>query len=120
MPLHIELHLAAEKIIRIEITEHQIGVGHRRLRAALAIAHRAGIGARAVRPDFEQSERIDPGDAAAAGADLDHVDDRNAHRQTAALAEAIDAVDFEFVGLERLAVVDDAKLGGRAAHVEGK
>ena len=35
-------------------------------------------------------------------------------------AKAIDTIDFEFVSLQRLAVFDDAKLCGRAAHVERK
>ena len=78
--VEIQLHLAAEKIIRIEITEHQISVRDSRLGAALSITHRSRIGARAIRPDFEKAERVDPRDAAAAGAELDHVDDRNTHR----------------------------------------
>ena len=41
----IELHIAAEEKIRIEIAEHQIGIGQRRLAAAFAVARRARIGA---------------------------------------------------------------------------
>ena len=56
---------------------------------------------------------------AAAGADLDHLDDRNAQWQTAALLEAVDARDLKGpVGL-RFQIVDQADLRGRAAHVVG-
>ena len=60
------------------------------------------------------------GDGAAAGADLDQLQGRDAHRQAAALDEAPLARDLEAVGDRRLAVVDDAELGGGAAHVEGQ
>ena len=40
------------------------------------VADRAGIGARAPRADAEHPARVDPRDRAAAGADLDEVDDR--------------------------------------------
>ena len=63
---------------------------------------------------------VDAGQRAAAGADLDHLDHGDAHRQAAALHEAVAAVDLEAARGHRLAVVDDADLGGRAAHVEGQ
>ena len=47
--------------------------------AAPAVADRAGIGAGAARPDLQRADFVEPGDAAAAGADLDDVD----HRQHA-------------------------------------
>src|SRR5687767_2973451 len=50
--VEIELHLAAKKITRIEIAEHEIGVGYRWFRAALPITHGARIGAGAFRTDF--------------------------------------------------------------------
>ena len=116
--LAVEAHLAAEEERRIEIAEHQIGIGHGRLVAALAVAGRPRIGAGAVRPDLEQPERVDPGDAAAAGADLDHLDHRHLDRQAAALLEAVHAVDLEVRRDQGLAVLDQAGLGGGAAHVE--
>ena len=72
----VELHVAAEKVVGVEQAEHEVGVGHRRLRSAAAVAGRAGRGAGAFGTDLEQSQRIGMGDAAAAGADLDHVDRR--------------------------------------------
>ena len=114
----IEAHLAAEKELRVEIAEHQIGIGHGRLVAALPVAGRARIGAGAVRPDLEQPEAVDPGDAAAAGADLDHLDHRHLDRQAAALLEAVLAVDLEICRDQGFAMLDQAGLGGGAAHVE--
>ena len=115
----VELHVAAEEIVGIEQPEHQVGVGDGRLVAAAAVAGRTGIGAGALRADLEQPERVDMGDAAAAGADLDHVDRRDGDRQPAAFLEAVAAVDLEQPGDQRLAVLDQAGLGGGAAHVEG-
>ena len=86
----------------------------------MPVTYRSRVCAGAFRSDFEKAERIDARDAAAAGADLDHVDHRDAHGQTAAFAKTINAVDFELVRLQGLAVFDDTKLGGRAAHIEGK
>ena len=40
----IELHVAAEKIVGIEIAEHEIRIGHRRLVAAAAVGGTAGHG----------------------------------------------------------------------------
>ena len=59
-------------------------------------------------------------DRAAAGADLDHLDHRNAQRQAAAFEKAIDARHFERARGLRLRLVDQADLRGRAAHVEGQ
>ena len=69
-------------------------------RAAAAVAGRAGLGAGAVGPDRDALQRVDAGDRAAAGADLDHLDDRDAHRQAAALQEARGAVDLERARLD--------------------
>ena len=74
----------------------QIGVGHGRLAAAAAVAGRARDRRRRCRgPTVMRFERVDPRDRAAAGADLDHLDDRDAQRQAAALLEAVDARDLE-------------------------
>src|SRR5690242_7989330 len=54
----VEPQAAAEEELRIEIAEQQIGVGHGRLSPATAVAHRAGIGARAVRTNFQQAEAV--------------------------------------------------------------
>ena len=114
----VEAHAAAEEGGRVEVAEHEVGVGHRRLAAAEAVAGRAGIGARRVGADGDESERVDPGDRAAAGADLDHVDHGDAHRQARAALQPVHAVDLELLRDQRLAALDHAELGRRAAHVE--
>ena len=45
---------------------------------------------------------------------------RDADGEAGALLEAVGARDLELAGEERLAAVDDAGLGGGAAHVEGE
>ena len=88
------------------VTSASVTVGNT---AAVGITGRSRIGARALRPDFEQAALIDPGDAAAAGADLDEIERRRRDQPLAGLKARHDA---------RLAVLDDAGLGRRSAHVE--
>ena len=115
----VEWHFTAEEVIWVEVTQDQIGIGHRRFAAAKAVAGRSGVGAGAIWSDLEQAELVDARNAAAASADLDHLDDRHLHRQTAASLEAVDARHLELRGDHRLPLIDDADFGGRAAHVEG-
>ena len=91
----VEGHVAAEEVVGVEDAEQQIGVGDRRLGAALAVAGRARVGAGRLRPDLQQAEVVDPGERAAAGADLDQVDRRHGDREARALLEAVDAGDLE-------------------------
>src|SRR5262249_42592749 len=72
-----------------------------------------------VRTDDDAPERVDARDRAAAGADLDHFDDRDAQRQPAAFEKAVDPRHLEGARGLRLRLVDKADLRGRAAHVEG-
>ncbi len=92
------------------------------LRATEAIGRRSRVGAGAGRPDLQRAARIDPGDRAAAGADLGQVDDRHADRMAGAVHPALGvggAADF-ILGRHRDFVADDhAGLRRRAAHVEG-
>ncbi len=64
----------------------QVGVGDGRLRAAMAVAGRAGPGAGAARPHGQAPAGVDRGDGAAAGADGADLDHREAHRQAVDLA----------------------------------
>ena len=91
----IERHAPARKPGRIDAAEHQIGVGDGRRRAAAPVAGGTRIGPGAVRPDGNPLQPVDPRDRAAAGADLDHLDDRDAQRQPAAFLETVDARDLE-------------------------
>ena len=118
--LHVEGDLSARKPPWIDSPEHDVGVGdggRRRLHAS--VGGGSGVGTGAVGSHRDAPHGVDPGDGAAARPDLHHLDDRNAQRNSAALAEAGFAVDLELAcGLRRV-VADEAYLGGGAAHVEG-
>ena len=116
----VQRHGAAEEVAGVEVAEHQVGVGHRRPLAAAPVARGAGLGARALRAHLGQAHAVDVRDRAAAGADLDELDDRHQERQPAAALEAPHARHLELARDLRLAVVDEADLGGGAAHVEGE
>ena len=118
--LTIERELPAEKKTRVEIAEHEIGIGDRGRDPAAPVTGGTWIGSGAVRPDGESREPVDPRDASASGTDLDHLDDRHFYRQSAAFLEPIAAIDLELESDERLAVIDDARFRRRAAHVEGQ
>jgi hypothetical protein len=114
----VEPHLSAEEEPRIEVAQQQVCVGDGRPVASEPIARRAGIGTGRFRTDGEQAQGVDTRDGAAAHADLDHVDGRRLDRQPGPLDEALRPRDLELVGHERPAVLDQAELGGRPAHVE--
>ena len=106
---------------RVEVAEHQVGVGHRRLGAAAAVAGRPGHGPRRPGADPQRAAGVDPRDAAAAGADLGQVDDGDLDREAGAragAAEAALAADLEVVGDPGRPSAHDARLGRGAAHVE--
>ena len=105
----VETAPAAEKARRIEIAEHEIGVGDRRGRAAGAIAGGAGDGAGALWADMQDAAGIDPGDRAAAGADAGDVEAVQRDRV---------AGDPAAGDQGRLAADDQRDVGAGAAHVE--
>ena len=96
-----------------QAAEHEVGVGDRGLLAAAAVAGRAGVGARALRPDAQRPAAVDPRDRAAAGADRVDVDHRQAHRQ------AGDGALHGEVGLAA-ALGEEERVAARAAHVEAQ
>ncbi len=96
-----------------QAAEHEVGVGDRGLLAAAAVAGRAGLGARALRPDAQRPAAVDPRDRAAAGADRVDVDHRQAHRQ------AGDGALHGEVGLAA-ALGEEERVAARAAHVEAQ
>ncbi len=114
----IQRHAAAEEEAGIVVAQQQVGVGHRGLGAAARVARRPRIGARRMRTDAQQSHLVDRGDRAAAGADLDHVDDRRLDRQAGAFLEAMHARRFHHRRDLGAAVLDQAGLRRGAAHVE--
>ena len=110
----------AGELLRVDATEHDVGIGDGRVRAAAVVARRAGFRTGAFRPHGDAPQGVERGDGAAAGADFDHLDDRDAQRDTAALQEAVDARHLEAARGLRGAVVDQADFGGGAAHVVGQ
>ena len=99
----VELARAAEEIVGVEIAEQQVGVGDRRLRAAMAVAGRARDRAGAFRADLKAC-RVDAGDRAAAGADAGDVE--------AAQRDAL-AGEAALGGQLRLAAGDQRDVGAR-------
>ena len=107
----VERHPAAEEALGVEPAEHDVRVADRRLLAAVPVAGRAGIGARAARADAERAALVDVRDRAAAGADRVHVEHR--HEQRVAADPRVARR-----GLGDPALGDDPDVGRRAAHVE--
>ena len=114
----VQRHAAAEEEAGVVVAEQEVGVGHGRLGASAPVAGRAGRGAGGMRADAEQAHLVDPGDGAAAGADLDHVDHRRLDRQAGALLEAMHPGRLHLGGDGGLAAFDQAGFGRGAAHVE--
>ena len=106
----VERHGAAEEPGRAEPAEDEVGVGVGRLFAAALVGRRTRVGAHALRPVAQAAARVDPGDAAAAGADGDDLD-RGEHDRVAEL-------DRPLVGDAHLTAVHQRDVGAGAAHVE--
>ncbi len=100
---------AAEKALGVEIAQHQIGVGDRRLGAAIAVAGRAGGSTGAQRADMQDAGLIDSGDRAAAGADAGDVEAVERDRVAGDLAPARQG---------RPAGDNQRDVGAGPAHVE--
>ena len=85
----------AEEVVGVQQPEHEVGVGDRRPGAAAAVTDGPGVGARALGPDAQGAGlRVDPRQAAAAGADRLDVD----HAQ-----EEVVLLDHDAVADRRLA-----------------
>ena len=110
----VELHLATEEAPGVQAPQHQVCVGHRGTGSPQPIARRPRIRAGALRPDAQGAAHIDHRDAAAAGADFEDVHHRYLDRQ-----RLVVATDQRSRSGEHLAAIDDARLGGGSAHVEG-
>ena len=98
----------------LSLPSTRFGVRDGGLRAAAAVADGPGLRARALGPDLQGAHLIDPGDAAAARADLHRVDDGEHHGMAARVPAYVVAVAE--LGL---AVLDEVGLGSGAAHIEG-
>ena len=96
---------------RVQVAQHEVGVGHGGQRAALAVAGRAGDGARALRAHLERADLVHARERATACADGLHRHHGQAHREIGQLPLRR--------GLGR-AIADEAHVGGGAAHVESE
>ena len=118
-PGRSQRHLAAGEMTRGDSAHHHVGVGDGRLASAEVIARGARLRPGTFRADREPAQFIDPGDGAAARADLHHVDDRDAQGNSAVLAEAIGPGDLETTARLGQATVEETDFRRGAAHVEG-
>ena len=87
----VERHLAAEEGAGAEIAQQKIGIRQGRPLPSPAVAGRPRVGARATRPHRQSAALVGAGKAAAAGADLDHVDHGDLGRQAATSLELVNA-----------------------------
>nr|WP_228430456.1 hypothetical protein [Baekduia soli] len=106
----VQAQAAVEELVGVDAPEDDVGVGHRRLRPALAVGRRAGLRARAARADVERAALVAPRDGAAPGADGGDVELGGEDGVAAHLALAR-------VHLQQPAG-DDADVRRRAADVE--
>ena len=113
--LHVGVELTAAEVVRIDAPEREVGVGRRGLGAPARVRGRAGNRAGRLRSDVKLPEVVDPGDAAAAAADLDQIDDRHHDRIAGGLPAAFDPVVGHDLHTPSL---DEGALGGRAADVQ--
>ena len=109
--LGVEGDGAAEESARVHVAHQQHDIGERGLLPAETVADRAGPGAGARRAHAGHAGgRVQRHDAAAAGADGDHLD-LGRH--------VVVAVDHGLAGVVDGAALDHAHLEGRATHVAG-
>ena len=112
--LDVEPHLAAKKIVWIEATKDEIGIGDGRFGAAFPVTGRSRRRPCAERSDFEPATGVDPGDASTAGTNFDDIDHRQHHRMPCrrpADVVSVDDLGFPFF--------DEAGFRRSAAHVKG-
>ena len=105
----VELHSAAEEMIRVQNAGNDIGIGDRGVLAAAVVANRARVGAGAIGTDLQPSDRVDARDRAAARADGMDVEHRQRDRPQ---------VDFSLGGDHRIALMDQRDVAASATHIE--
>ena len=104
----IESEVSAQKALRLQPAEQQVGIRHRGLDAA-AIADRTGIGSGRFGTDPQRSAGVEAGDGASAGAYSMDVEHGHADGEAGNLGLAAGA------GF----AINQRNIGGSAAHVEG-
>ena len=118
-----DLERSARERLAVGEAEVHVRIRDRRLGSARVVARRPRHRPRALRPDLERARRIDPGDAAAPRPDLGEVDGRDPKEIPAPLHQAMSdadlAPDLVLGGARNLPFLDEGRLGGGPAHVEG-
>ena len=110
-----DFDIATEKIVGIDATSYQIGVGNGWFTSTISVAGWSWNRASAQRSDFEGTAGVDPGNAAAAGPDLDDIDHRSFDWIASILLIAFDSV----VGGDRdLALMNQRALGCSSTDIE--
>ena len=106
----------------MQVTQRNVGIGHRRHGPTTLITGRARIGASALRADSECSAAVDPSDAAATGANLSQVNRGHPQQVSATAQEPVTdihgAADFVLVGEPWSTILDEAGFRGGATHTE--
>ena len=115
-----DLERAADERLDTHIAKQDVGIGYGRFRAAALIGGWAGQSAGRAWADIEQAERVLGRDGTAAGANLDHLDRLDLQRKARPLPETLVVGHLQLGADRRLAMRDQAELGGGAAHVEGQ
>src|ERR1700722_3408646 len=102
--------------MRVKIAEHGVGISDRGFSPAQPIAGRTRRRTATARTDTQRSARVQPRDAAAAGADFGDVNGGNPNWMTAAAGMTHATTDGVFQRDEWLAILDQRALGGGATH----
>ena len=106
----------------IDVAQHHIGIGDRGIRAAGIVTDRTGRGAGALRSDLHGAAGVDPQQRPAARTHFGQIDSRHLQRVSGAGEQAganhDPAAHRILIGAGHLAIFDQRRLRGGAAHVE--
>ena len=116
----IQQHATTQKIVRIQISQHQVGIGHRWVLTAAGITGRSGISTGTFRSHLQQAHFAHVGNAAAAGADFHQIYHRYLNGQTAAFFKPLNATDLKCRHQSCLSFLNQTGFGGGAAHIKTK
>ena len=105
----VQLHLAAQEVVRVQVSGQQVGVADRGL-VAVAVAGGTGIGSRTLGAHMYAAARVHPGDGAAAGANGVHFDHGHLDWETAQLGAG---------GEGHLVIVQQGQVAAGPADVDG-
>ena len=106
------------KFLRVNPAERDISIGDRWLASASIVSCGSRFRSRTFGTHLDAFEFIDPGDATATGTDLDHLDNRDPHRQAATFFKTVNTINFKTSRGKRFAIIDQAQLCGGSAHIE--